>query len=89
MPELSPATRRIDLEAHFVTASYVQALEENPGYPRYLLDKQTGARRLYYVEDVGEPLGDALLNRLLDVGEQRLAQWRPVGQPFVVKVSGS
>lgn len=79
MRESSRTARRIDFEAHFVTASYVRAMEENPGYPRYLLDEQTGNRQLRYTEDVGEPLGDALLDRLLDVGEQRLAQMDAAG----------
>ena len=79
MAELRPATRRIDLEAHFVTAGHVRAMEENPGYPRYVVDERTRARRLYYAEEVGEPLGDALLNRLLDVGEQRLEEMDAAG----------
>jgi hypothetical protein len=72
MSQSSRAARRIDFEAHFVTASYVRAMEESLGYPRYQLDRQTGGRRLYYTADVGEPMGDVLLNKLLDVGEQRL-----------------
>lgn len=63
---------KIDFEAHFVTADYVQALEANTGYPRYSFDGQSGHRRLQYTDDVGEPLGDALLDRLCDTEEQRL-----------------
>jgi hypothetical protein len=59
-------------ETHFVTKDYVRAVEENNGYPRYIINKQTGSRRLYYTDDVGEPLGDTLLNRLFDTGEERL-----------------
>ena len=64
--------RGIDFEAHFVTADYVRALEANTGYPRYFTDGPTGRRRLEYTDDVGEPIGDTLLNRLRDTGEQRL-----------------
>jgi predicted TIM-barrel fold metal-dependent hydrolase len=70
---------RIDFEAHFVTKDYVRALEENTGYPRYSADGQTGCRRLQYTGDVGEPLGDALLNRLLDTGSQRLESMDAAG----------
>jgi predicted TIM-barrel fold metal-dependent hydrolase len=70
---------RIDFEAHFVTREYVRALEENSGYPRYGLDQRTGGRRLEYTRDVGEPLGDVLLDRLLDTGEQRLEDMDAAG----------
>ncbi len=33
---------RIDLEAHFVIAAYVRAMEERAAPPRYLLDRRTG-----------------------------------------------
>lgn len=71
--------RRIDLETHFVTGDYVRAMEGNTGYPRYCVDKQTQSRRLYYTDDVGEPLGDVLLNKLLDTGEQRLKDMDEAG----------
>ena len=71
--------KKIDFEAHFVTSDYVRALEENTGYPRYAIDRRTGRRRLEYTDDVDEPLGDALLAKLLDVGEQRLASMDAAG----------
>jgi predicted TIM-barrel fold metal-dependent hydrolase len=64
--------KTIDFETHFVTKDFVQALEGNRGFPRYIFDGQTGHRRLHYTDDVGEPLGDALLSKLLDTGSQRL-----------------
>jgi predicted TIM-barrel fold metal-dependent hydrolase len=70
---------RIDFEAHFVTNDYVRALEENRGYPRYSVDRQTGRRRLEYTGDVGEPLGDVLLGKLRNMGEQRLEQMDAAG----------
>jgi uncharacterized protein len=71
--------RRIDFETHFVTRDYVRAMEQQKGYPRYVVDEQTKNRRLYYTDDVGEPLGDLLLNKLLDVGEERLKDMDAAG----------
>jgi predicted TIM-barrel fold metal-dependent hydrolase len=71
--------KRIDMEAHFVTKDYVRALEENTGYPRYSVDGQGERRRLEYTDDVGEPLGDALLSKLLDTGSQRLESMDAAG----------
>lgn len=71
--------RRIDFETHFVTRDYVRAMENNEGYPRYFADRNTKSRRLYYADDVGEPLGDSLLNKLLDMGEKRLKDMDAAG----------
>ncbi len=71
--------KKIDFEAHFVTRDYVRAMEQQKGYPRYVVDEQTKNRRLYYTDDVGEPLGDLLLNKLLDVGEERLKDMDKAG----------
>ena len=71
--------KKIDFEAHFVTKDYVNAMEENKGYPRYMIDEKTKNRRLWYTPDVGEPLGDALLNKLLDLGEGRLENMDKAG----------
>jgi uncharacterized protein len=71
--------KRIDFEAHFVTNDYVRALEENTGYPRYSVDTQTGRRCLEYTDDVREPLGDILLDKLLDTGERRLEHMDAAG----------
>jgi predicted TIM-barrel fold metal-dependent hydrolase len=65
--------KKIDFETHFVTKAYVKAMKENKGYPRYGEDPKTGNRRLYYTPDVGEPLRDILLNKLLDLDEGRIA----------------
>jgi len=71
--------KKIDFETHFITKGFVRVMEESQGYPRYIVDKQTGNRRLYYTDDVGEPLGDALLNKLLDTGEKRLKDMDAAG----------
>jgi predicted TIM-barrel fold metal-dependent hydrolase len=63
---------KIDFEAHFVTRDYVRMMEENKDYPRYVVNPETGRRRLWYTPDVGEPLGDPLLEKLTDLGEMRL-----------------
>jgi uncharacterized protein len=65
--------KTIDLETHFVTQQWVDAMYANPGYPRFVDDPATGRRRMYYREDAFEPHGDFLLNRLLDLGEGRIA----------------
>lgn len=66
------AVKTIDLETHFVTEEWVQAMYDNQVYPRMADDPATGKRRLYYWPDAFEPAGDHLLNRLLDVGEGRI-----------------
>ncbi len=64
--------KTIDFETHFVTQEWVDAIYANPGYPRFVDDKTTGRRRMYYREDAFEPHGDFLLDRLLDLGEGRI-----------------
>ncbi len=65
--------KKIDLETHFVTQTWVDALYSNQGYPRFKDEPATGKRRLYYAADAFEPHGDFLLNRLLDLGPDRIA----------------
>ncbi len=65
--------KKIDLETHFVTQTWVDALYSNKGYPRFEDEPATGKRRLYYAADAFEPHGDFLLNRLLDLGPDRIA----------------
>jgi predicted TIM-barrel fold metal-dependent hydrolase len=71
--------KKIDFETHFVTNEYVKAMKENKGYPRYGEDPKTKNRRLYYTPDVGEPLRDALLNKVLDLGEGRIRDMDKAG----------
>lgn len=64
--------KRIDLEAHFATEEWVKMMFENEGYPRYVKDKKTNATKVLWGGDAEEPIGDILLNKLLDLGEGRL-----------------
>lgn len=76
--------KAIDLETHFVTQQWVDAMYANPGYPRFVDDPTTGRRRMYYREDAFEPHGDYLLNRLLDLGEGRIAGMDAAGIDLAV-----
>ena len=71
--------KKIDFETHFVTKEFVKTMLENKGYPRYVEDKKTNSRRLWYAPDVGEPIGDVVLNKLLDLGEERLKKMDAAG----------
>jgi predicted TIM-barrel fold metal-dependent hydrolase len=64
--------KKIDFEAHFVTDEWVDALYKNKGYPRLVEDKTAGTRRMYFTADAAEPFSDLLLDRLLDIEEERL-----------------
>jgi predicted TIM-barrel fold metal-dependent hydrolase len=71
--------KTIDFETHFVTQEWVEATYANPGYPRFVDDKATGRRRMYYREDAFEPHGDFLLDRLLDLGDGRIEEMDKAG----------
>lgn len=43
--------KTIDLESHFITKEWVDALLVNDGYPRLTEDKANGKWRLYYQAD--------------------------------------
>jgi hypothetical protein len=66
--------KTIDLETHFVTQEWVDAMYANQVYPRLADDPATGKRRLYYWPDAFEPNGDVLLDRLLDLGDARIKE---------------
>ncbi len=74
MPPKGRTVKTIDLETHFVTQSWVDAMYATESYPRLTDDPITGKRRLYYWPDVFEPNGDTLLGRLLDLGEGRIRE---------------
>jgi predicted TIM-barrel fold metal-dependent hydrolase len=64
--------KRIDLEAHFMTKELVETLYANKDYPKYADDPGTKNRRLWYTEDVAEPIGDPLLEKLMNLDDVRL-----------------
>ncbi|MFH0916394.1 MAG: amidohydrolase family protein [bacterium] len=74
----------IDLETHFVTQEWVDALYANPDYPRFVDEKATGKRRMYYRDDAFEPHGDLLLGRLLDLGGERVESMDGAGVDVAV-----
>ena len=66
--------RTIDLETHFATQAWVDAMYANDGWPRFSDDPTTGNRRLWYWAETFEPYGDRLLDRLLDLGDGRIRE---------------
>jgi len=64
--------KTIDFENHFATPEWVDALNTNPGYPRFERSAE-GNLRLCYRAEAAEPFSDVLLDRLLDIGEGRIA----------------
>ncbi|MCE5254527.1 MAG: amidohydrolase family protein [Actinomycetia bacterium] len=64
--------KKIDFETHFATQGWVDALNENKDYPRFERDPETNALRLVYHPAAREPYGDALVAKLVDLGEGRL-----------------
>jgi predicted TIM-barrel fold metal-dependent hydrolase len=73
----------IDLENHFITQDWVDAMYANTGYPRFV-DAGDGKRRLYAQADEFEPAGDILLAKLLDLGEGRIKAMDAVGVDVAV-----
>ncbi len=71
--------KKVDLETHFVTREYVTFMEKHKGFPRYAQDPQTKRRRLFYTAEVAEPIGDPLLEKLSDLGEERLRKMDQAG----------
>ncbi len=65
--------KKIDIENHFATQAYVDALYTNPGYPRFIDDPATGERHVYHSPDYWQPFGDPLVDRLLDLDDMRIA----------------
>ena len=62
--------KTIDLENHFATEMWVEAMGATEGYPRLQRDLETGRFRLYRAPDRWEPYG--AIPRLLDLGRGRI-----------------
>jgi predicted TIM-barrel fold metal-dependent hydrolase len=71
--------KKIDTENHFATEAYVDALYANPGYPRFVDDKETGERHVYHSAEYWQPFGDPLVDRLLDLDHLRLQSMDAIG----------
>jgi uncharacterized protein len=69
----------IDFETHFATQGWVDALNENKGYPRFERDPETRGLRLVYHPAAREPYGDPLIEKLLDMDEARLRKMDEAG----------
>lgn len=76
--------KKIDFETHFATQGWVDALYQNKGYPRFERDPETDSLRLCYHPAAREPYGDALVAKLLDLGEGRLKQMDAAGIDLAV-----
>lgn len=75
---------KIDFETHFATQAWVDALYANTGYPRFERDPVTDALRLCYQPAAVEPYGDALVEKLLDLGKGRLESMDAAGVDLAV-----
>ena len=71
--------KKIDFETHFMTKECLKALYDNKEYPRYVDDNQIKTRLIWYTPDAAEPVGDQILNSLLDLGEGRLKDMDAAG----------
>jgi predicted TIM-barrel fold metal-dependent hydrolase len=76
--------KAIDLETHFATQDWVDAMYANAGFPRFSDDAPGGKRRLWYWPEAFEPYGDILLDRLLDLGAGRIAAMDAAGVDVAV-----
>ena len=74
--------KKIDVETHFITQKWIDALLDREDYPRLTHDESSDRWRLYYHEDVFEPFG--VRERLLDVGDGRIALMDDAGVDVAV-----
>jgi predicted TIM-barrel fold metal-dependent hydrolase len=69
----------IDFEAHFYSQEFFEFLHEHKGYPHYSKDERTNSRRIWYASNVSVKHGDILVNKLLDLGENRIKEMDAAG----------
>jgi uncharacterized protein len=74
--------KRIDLENHFASESWIEALKRNPGYPRLDVDEATGVFTLRFAPDSFHP--GPSLEPLTDVDAKRLAAMDAAGVDVAV-----
>lgn len=71
--------KKIDFEAHFYSREFFEFLHEHRGYPHYTQDERTNSRRIWYAPNVSVKHGDILVNKLLDLGENRIKEMDAAG----------
>jgi predicted TIM-barrel fold metal-dependent hydrolase len=74
---------KIDFETHFGTPEWVDVLTSSSGYPRFERSPE-GNLRLCYRAEAKEPFPDALVAKLLDIGEGRVAAMDSAGIDMAV-----
>ena len=74
--------KKIDLESHFITQEWIDALLAREDYPRLTHDEPSSRWRLHYHDDVFEPFG--VRERLLDVGADRIELMNAAGVDVAV-----
>ena len=72
-------TKPVDFEAHFMTEGFVRALFENKGYPHMADDGPGGVRTMHYAAKAFEPFKDPLYSRLMNLGQERIADMDQAG----------
>ncbi len=75
-------SRKIDLESHFITQEWIDALLAREDYPRLTHEESSDRWRLHYHADVFEPFG--VKERLLDLGDGRIALMDAAGVDVAV-----
>ena len=74
--------KRVDLENHFASEAWIEALKHNNGYPRLEEDRARGTHTLWFAADSFHP--GASMERLLDIGEVRLGAMDAAGVDVAV-----
>jgi predicted TIM-barrel fold metal-dependent hydrolase len=71
--------KRIDLEAHFYTESYLRALSGHDGFPR--LDRAADGKggQFWFTGDTGQPFVGDLIEALLETGDKRIKMMDELG----------
>ena len=76
--------KKIDFEVHFATLSWVDALYANQDFPQFRHDPVSKNRRLFYFPGAGEPYGDVIIDKLLEMGKPRIKLMDEAGVDLAV-----
>lgn len=71
--------KKIDFEAHFYSRSFYKLLRGRSDYPYYRGDARDGTPRIWYAPTASVNHGDILVNRLLDIGAERIEMMDAAG----------